>query len=172
MGWEFAFFSDTNSEIVITDLQNKLRLLNTYEAVRAKIGHSDLSEGRSRGAVLFLKGAGELPPYDLKGSFQYKYVETEANDDNRYKELLTQLCKQLDDLSEAEAAYAKFSVSSYKEGTCQMVLFWREATPKQVSATVSSNNSAVNAEVSVPNEQSSRVGVTLPVGASKGLFHK
>ncbi|RYZ44012.1 MAG: hypothetical protein EOO71_01265 [Myxococcaceae bacterium] len=129
MSWAFEFFSEKSAIYPIKSMEKTIEGLTSDEAAGAKLGHSDVQKGQARGTVIFNKSAQAFPGHDLKGPWKHQHWEADKASDAKYKQLLTQVCDFLDDLTEVEAAYAKFSVSDYKEGKCLMVIFWQRAAP-------------------------------------------
>jgi hypothetical protein len=131
MAWTYEFFTDSSSAAhVIGGMLNHLNQLSHEESATAKVGHTDVKQGSARGAVIYNNNAHTPPAYNLTGPWRQRTWT--FSDGSEYGNYLQEVCNLLNGegerpLTETEAAYAKFSMSDYSEGTCHMALFWQGA---------------------------------------------
>ncbi|MBN9685006.1 MULTISPECIES: hypothetical protein [unclassified Corallococcus] len=127
MAWTFKYIEKNDARVVITSMATEISQLTENEAATAKAAHTDARHRDSRGAVLYNKDAGTPPPYNLEGTWTERLWTFDPASD--YTTNLLELCKFLNDvLTPTEAAYAKFSMSDYYNGTCYMLLVYQRAS--------------------------------------------
>jgi hypothetical protein len=123
MAWTYQFFVSKSTQDVVNELANALNGLGKYQALTAKMGHSDIVDGKSRGLLLYndtptIKTIPGLP------TGPWHTERQSGSEGSFYEKGAKKLCEHLDSLTEEQAALALFSMSDLSRYSCHMGIIY------------------------------------------------
>ncbi|MBN9685007.1 MULTISPECIES: hypothetical protein [unclassified Corallococcus] len=123
MSWTYRFFESKATKDVVSQLINSFNGLSKYQALTAKMGHSDVSNGKARGLVFYEEHASIK---SIPGAPGKPWLSTlkAVSAGSSYETAAEEICAHLNGLTPEQASLALFSMSDISGYTCHMGLIY------------------------------------------------